>query len=70
MKVDLYYYYCFFFLSYTSAESARAELATAHKIPPSAKTAAFLKEKAALEYDFYNFIKQRFYEQRTALLGS
>ena len=56
-------------LWYISAEKAREELATYGKQPPSPETAAFLKQKAALEYDFYDFIKQRFYKQKAHLLG-
>lgn len=42
-------------------------LATHDKIPPSKETAERWKKMAAVEYDFYYFIKKRFHEQMLTL---
>ena len=55
-------------LSTYLADSTRyRELATLGKILPSKTIVDLMKKNLALEYDFYKFIKRRFYEQKASL---
>lgn len=53
----------------TSANVAEniTKTTTSFKIPPSKETIEILKERLKYEYKFYNFVKQRLYEQKARL---
>ena len=50
-----------------TADRVYSEQGTRGKIQPYVKTVEIMKEKAVLEYNFYHFIKKRFYEQKASL---
>ena len=55
-----FYLYCFNIYTDTSSHN---DTSTAYKAPINPETRKQLRRELDLEYDFYYFVKQRFYKQ-------